>query len=134
MREESWLIKINHLIESIVLFEWAERRVLSETKSWRVTTFFWENVICKLDNDLKNEILKRNENMKNSKMLLIVLNHFSNAKSIFLFLAFRKWSNSIKTNAKNKKRKFEFWTFRDWQEQFLFSFTTLSMRWLIFLC
>jgi hypothetical protein len=30
-------------------FEWAEARVLSKAKTWRLTKFFWENVICKHD-------------------------------------------------------------------------------------
>jgi hypothetical protein len=30
-------------------FEWAETRVLSEAKIWRMTKFFWKDVICKHD-------------------------------------------------------------------------------------
>ncbi len=30
-------------------FEWAETRVLSKAKAWRVTKFLWKNVICKHD-------------------------------------------------------------------------------------
>ncbi len=30
-------------------FEWAEARVLSEAKAWRMTKFLWKNVICRHD-------------------------------------------------------------------------------------
>jgi hypothetical protein len=30
-------------------FEWAEARVLSEAKAWRMTKFLWEDVICRHD-------------------------------------------------------------------------------------
>jgi hypothetical protein len=30
-------------------FDWAETRALLEAKAWRVTKFFWENVICRHD-------------------------------------------------------------------------------------
>jgi hypothetical protein len=30
-------------------FEWAETRALFETRTWRMTKFLWENVICKHD-------------------------------------------------------------------------------------
>ncbi len=30
-------------------FEWAETRVLFETKAWRMTKFFWKDVICRHD-------------------------------------------------------------------------------------
>jgi hypothetical protein len=30
-------------------FKWAETRVLSKAKTWRMTKFLWENVICKHD-------------------------------------------------------------------------------------
>jgi hypothetical protein len=30
-------------------FEWTKTRALSEAKAWRMTKFFWKNVICKHD-------------------------------------------------------------------------------------
>jgi hypothetical protein len=30
-------------------FDWVKTRVLFETRTWRMTKFFWKNVICKHD-------------------------------------------------------------------------------------
>jgi hypothetical protein len=47
-------------------FEWAEARVLSEAKAWRMTKFLWEDVICKHD---CFEKLIVNDESKNKEIL-----------------------------------------------------------------
>jgi hypothetical protein len=47
-------------------FEWAKTRVLFETKTWRMTNFFWKNVICKHD---CFEKLIVNDEFENKKIL-----------------------------------------------------------------
>jgi hypothetical protein len=47
-------------------FEWTETRALSEAKAWRMTKFFWEDVICKHD---CFEKLTINDDSENKKVL-----------------------------------------------------------------
>jgi hypothetical protein len=47
-------------------FEWAEARVLFEAKAWRMTKFFWKDVICKHD---CFEKLIVNDEFENKKIL-----------------------------------------------------------------
>jgi hypothetical protein len=45
-------------------FEWAETRVLSKAKAWRVTKFLWKDVICKHDCFEKLIVNDESENKK----------------------------------------------------------------------
>jgi hypothetical protein len=47
-------------------FEWTETRALSEAKAWRMTNFFWKDVICKHD---CFEKLTINDDSENKKVL-----------------------------------------------------------------